>query len=92
MLCRTKGDTTTWCCLGVLFDIAADGDWNPDPELNGEIDWKADNGDGHDWWALLPPGFKSEVGLRSRSESTLAKMNDDGTPFHEIADWIEKNQ
>jgi hypothetical protein len=71
-----------YCCLGVLVDIA-----HPDK-------WKADIGYyafvyDMNWVGVLG-GWGTEIGL-GELQDTLIKMNDNGSTFAEIADWIEAN-
>ena len=75
----------SWCCLGVLCKVAelkqenrGDGVW----VFSSELDSTA---------LLLPLGFRSSIGVTSEQELLLSAMNDHGTSFLEIADWIEKN-
>lgn len=71
-----------FCCLGVLADVAGavwvDGDH---PHQNGESIRSADG----DW---LKDGF---AGLSRLEQRRLAGMNDSGSSFSEIADYIEAN-
>jgi len=98
-LCRSEdgGETYQYCCLGVLIDIAYDGDWflcyyEDDPTYGLY--------DGNDFEATeLPYEFYVELKLEESSLNTLMKMNDGtyqykekgGYSFDEIADWIEEN-
>ena len=74
-----------WCCLGVLHDIAHDGYWYSD----GDSVWFAETG--HPTPAAFPPPpTMNAVGLSYRQATRLAKMNDTGRTFDEIADEIER--
>lgn len=91
-----------YCCLGVLYDLFGaewvqcpyeEEAWMAKEELdrinNIEEDEKA-------WQMLescgiLPPKFMQEIGLDDCTADRLACMNDDGTSFAKIADWIESN-
>lgn len=74
-----------YCCLGVLCEIGMENPWarNVDGERLAE--------DGGDFYANrnifnIPIGGSDETWSQAR----LAKMNDDGASFAEIADYIEK--
>lgn len=93
-LCRTMGEVDEFCCLGVLYDVAADGDWNPREGTDGSIVWYT-HSDGSDegdvWYAYLPPSFRALVGLSETEERRLSDMNDSKKmSFPEIANYIEK--
>lgn len=85
---RMKDDT--YCCLGVLCDLI-------DPEGWGDVGclpetpiyaWsRASEELAYDY---LPEDLRDEVGLDEEDQSNLTCMNDDGTSFGEIADYIEK--
>lgn len=74
-----------YCCLGVLCDLSNLGQWN---RVLGLI--------GH-WYVIgaqqsittLPPPLHRELDTDQINE--LMRQNDAGTPFTQIADWIEKN-
>ena len=70
-----------YCCLGVLYDVAVDADWI----FSGGCWSTANESD-----AFLS-GYNDALGLSRSHEIALANMNDAGTPFSEIADWIEAN-
>jgi len=89
----------SYCCLGVLCDVAnlkyivdkASG-------TNGIIEAKAYyiNDERHRSFAFLPldPRFQNiweNVMSCDSMEQHLITMNDEGSTFEEIADWIEKN-
>lgn len=82
-----------YCCLGVLCEVSGLGDWD------GSQYVVYDDGD-----TLVCDGELSEpveeiIGLGSKTQSTLIKMNDGQThpepirqhTFAEIADYIEAN-
>lgn len=77
-----EDSTYSYCCLGVLAQIRLKElgqEWPPndfhDPETGSYL-WEGDL-----------PGLN---GLDENIAKTLAEMNDDGIPFSEIADYIEK--
>jgi hypothetical protein len=39
--------------------------------------------------AYLPDDMSNTIGLPRQVQNFLSSMNDAGTPFHDIADWIE---
>lgn len=70
------------CCLGVLCDITNSSEWNKDKTST--------------WHMRGLPSFPEDDLLKSwglplAHAKQLARMNDAGTPFGEIADWIERN-
>jgi len=71
-----------FCCLGVLCDIV-------------KPVWKKGGGLGieHDCGELDYPteSLLQEVGLDFLASRRVAEMNDSGSTFAEIADWIEAN-
>lgn len=70
----------SFCCLGVLCDISGMGQWIR----------RSYYADGTDGYACLPAAV-SRVAALSISEGRLAKMNDHGKSFADIADYIEAN-
>lgn len=71
-----------FCCLGVLADIQG-CTWE-----RGEPTKKSKNvGMLHQESVLLSPSF---CGIRKSTQNSLAEMNDNGSTFAEIADYIEK--
>ena len=81
---KTKG-TQEYCCLGVACKIAGlrpsdiSGRTMPST-LSPKLQSK------------LPPFFRSETVDRDHEGlATLADMNDNGSTFEEIADYIERN-
>lgn len=80
-LCRTGDDGVDhFCCLGVLIDIAADGDWR--------LTQKGWTFEGQ---RCMPPAdFLNEVGLDGSLSNELADDNDNGLSFKQIAGKIER--
>jgi hypothetical protein len=74
-------DNFGYCCLGVLCDIV-------DPEK-----WEQyGTSFGYENHTAFPPiGLRQDVGLDARVEREAASMNDNGSSFPEIADFLEKN-
>lgn len=79
---RTK---TTHCCLGVLCEIT---DVSKHDSYGGVYSFG-----GPDAMAgattYLPDEIKGEIS--SEQQKTLATMNDEGSSFEQIAEYIEKN-
>lgn len=74
-------DSTGFCCLGVLCDVA-----NPDAWQDFEWEYGDIVSD-----TELPQPFAADVGLTHGQEAALVKLNDeDQAPFSSIADYIEK--
>lgn len=88
---REPGGTTTYCCLGVLCDLAAKegiGGWVGDKPLDFEA-----GGVGSTY---SPPSAVTEwAGLSHRAPNEeyleLSTRNDDGRSFPELADYIEEH-
>jgi hypothetical protein len=72
-----------FCCLGVLSDVVKD-------EIGGYWDSHGNfhDGDGGNNGYCLPLSVVKLTGLNDKQD-TLATMNDGGSTFNEIADWIE---
>lgn len=65
-----------YCCLGVLYKTVHN-DW---PRVTGVTKG-----------GYLPKKFSEEMDLPHHEQIDLAVMNDGGTSFGEIADYIEKH-
>ena len=98
VLCQVdeKGKES-FCCLGVLFDIAGgevDGEWSEVKSGNffcsniRSAKVKSAKSSNEEF---LPKGFIKFSGVEREAQSKLAEMNDYGHSFKEIADWIEEN-
>lgn len=86
---RLRKDATHFCCLGVLCDIVAPGQWKRDL---GE--WKFQDRNNSPFPASLElPSvpFRKRVKLTLDAANKLAEMNDTGKRFSTIANYIEKN-
>lgn len=72
------------CCLGVACDVAG-------PDL--KLTWKGKTFDGSE--NVLPFSVQDWLGVDEENPAlngtTLAKLNDEGMPFEEIADLIEEH-
>lgn len=66
-----------FCCLGVLCDLVDPAAWE------GER-WG-------DATSVLPMAINNKYNINGDQENVVAKMNDDGSSFAEIADYIEAN-
>ena len=82
-LCQEWSDGPRWCPLGVLLDVAYDGEWIIEP---GESFWRIDNR-----YGLLPLGFSDDIGLSHRDQCLLSDFVDRNqwASFDVIAGWIE---
>lgn len=81
--------TVGFCCLGVLADIQG-CKWLPADDPNAfypVIKGKANKGNSRA--GLLNPSLAG--GLRTKQQSQLANMNDNGKSFEEIAAYIKKH-
>lgn len=78
-------DGEGFCCLGVLYDVTHDGDWeNPWDERLSEFSpaWYTDGGSvGYYGYGMMPV----------KLVNALCSQNDAGRSFDQIADWIEAN-
>lgn len=71
------------CCLGVLADVAYDGDWE---EMPGE-GWKIG-----DCVGTLHGRIANDIGVSIAVNAKCMSLNDvENKSFAEIADWIEEN-
>jgi len=91
-LCTTKVGVDRFCCLGVACDVLLDDTWT---EGNHPYNWSIGPLLCNDRInsSSSMPGLKhlNKIGLDYETASHLATMNDTGSDFKEIADWIEKN-
>lgn len=71
------------CCLGVLYDIEFDGDWELD---SLELVWTVDGRR-----ATMSQEFKDKMGIKVSEEECLIQMNDNNSTFGRIANHIEMN-
>lgn len=86
----------SFCCLGVLCDVAKLGDWlKIEADEDGDID---DDGYLCEFSpsvrddSLLPHEILRKIGFDEDKQETCWKMNDEqNQSFAAIADWIEKN-
>lgn len=96
-----RGGDDTFCCLGVLCEVAG-FEWRDPTEEDDEaagvfVTGESDGSEhlNHDEYVAL--GLDDEQAAEgdftfSETRSTrLSQMNDDGSDFSEIADWIEEN-
>ena len=77
-------DSCGYCCLGVLCDIVDPNGWSLDEWAEENRHRIADDNE------LGATGCLT-VGLEDDAETHVIEMNDGGTPFTEIADWIDAN-
>lgn len=90
-LCHKDGNDYSYCCLGVLCEVAVKAGLpitiNFDEEEPKAYDFKETTNTADLHWRLL-----EEFELTSEDQSELIDLNDDKeAPFTEIADYIEKN-
>lgn len=78
------GPANTYCCLGVLCDILPQAEWKP---YNGR--WRIWHGFEIEE-SYVPQNLASELELTHPHQRILARMNDEGRSFEEIADYIEE--
>ena len=80
-----KNGAASYCCLGVLCDVFGVRWQDNLPYLKDGR--RLDDEDG----ALLGSYMLRVAGFNNDVQSDLAEMNDNGSRFPEIADYIEKN-
>ncbi len=89
-----KVEENTYCCLGVLCEIAG-LEKNDDYVEEAVYSFK-----GEDEQSVLPPTFRAKLNISSSQQDKLTEMNDGdifadpvvkGSSFLEIADYIEAN-
>jgi len=78
-------DAEGFCCLGVACDLFVDDWWEWDSA--DEYYYLSKGGDS----MVLPNKCNEAWGLSLTEEIFLRDMNDNGSTFAEIADWIEAN-
>lgn len=82
---RLRSSKEEFCCLGVLCDIGLDTDWVLDAARG---DWGISR---RETFGMPSDLDLQALGLPSLAAWDLARLNDGGRPFSEIADWIEEN-
>lgn len=86
LIYRARRDERAFCCLGVLCDIAGT-QWNEIDDagtLDG-IDVRDEKS------SFLSKAALDKFGLDNRTQKMLAKMNDEGASFRQIASFIKAN-
>lgn len=79
-----------YCCLGVQANLLDPKGWNT-PAISPLYSWKAG-----EYRSLLGGPESAEQYLPDEymhpaAQQALARMNDDGNTFREIADWIQEH-
>ena len=89
-----------YCCLGVAFDVLVDDDWHSEDDGHG---WGIKGRDTYTTYSgesvtdiytdecSLTNEVLDKIELDMRDADELVRLNDKGTSFEEIADWIEEN-
>jgi len=72
-----------FCCLGVLCDLYSPSEWT----TNGSTRYFHRES----LSAFIGADFRTQMGLSDAEAWRLARMNDDGKSFADIADYIEAN-
>lgn len=85
----------TYCCLGVLCDLAVrdgEGEWfDLATELQDGPHWHVKDGAHGFSQTGLPRHIMNWAGVRPAKQDTLIQMNDqEGSSFEEIAQYIEE--
>lgn len=82
-----RSATDKFCCLGVLCDITDNNSW----KLNSYAGYYYFKDRGYYLYGSLNYDQVKDFGLYTRQISELVKMNDTGSTFQEISEYIEKN-
>ena len=78
-----------FCVLGVACDVLGDGRWEQtSPEHLFRWEFVCD---GSSCRAYPPPFLRERLGLTEEECDDLVDLNDGGTPFDELATYIEQN-
>lgn len=78
-----KSKDSEFCCMGVLADLLYEGEWEHVSRISaGWIRGQA---------GALNKETLSYCNMLTGEQNILAKMNDEGHSFNQIADWIEEN-
>lgn len=85
---ETTGHVDRYCCLGVLCDIVNPKGWTRSMSSVNYIHVGSDTTRKTGSEFLLPVSILLKIG--DIDESNLARMNDDGEKFYEIANYLEK--
>jgi len=90
---KQEGLVYRYCCIGVLVDIGLEGEWR---EVLSSGKYKfypaGENKDGTTFYEFINgQKYLDKLSITMGQQKALADMNDNGTPFCQIADWIEKN-
>lgn len=86
-----KNDKGEFCCLGVLCNVMRvkwrENDWGDFiPHIEGKPVGQTMSPAGY-----LGNGLLRKVGMANSTQQKLAEMNDHGSTFKEIADFIQKH-
>lgn len=91
---KVKDQQKQWCCLGRLVQMYMDetgkGSWTEAPAVGNEIAVRFFNFGPEDNSGLLPDEVMKWAGLTEANPLDLAELNDEGMPFTEAADLIER--
>lgn len=80
----------SYCCLGILYEKVLGH--KPDLGLSGRHHYRYGWEDDHGYIDTgLPPSTLKEIELSPNDQDQLQIMNDTGSSFHKIADWIRKH-
>lgn len=83
-----RDQADAFCCLGVLVDVVCPTDWEPKPGYECDRAY-IDPVDGP-MVSVLGAAVMWRAGIVGRAMSLLAEMNDTGSTFDAIADYIER--
>ena len=76
--------------------VVLGGDWGPNFVIYGDYDGRPHplTDEAYNWnfsWGSVPQKVADDIGLSRADQEQAAALNDKGTTFEEIADWIEVN-
>ena len=79
----------TFCCLGVLCDIVDPNGWASPNEMGDRMYVNTEDLTNCEF--EVPKTLADKIKLKNEHQVYLSNINDHGSSFEEIADWIEGN-
>jgi hypothetical protein len=86
-----RTSSNDYCCLGVLCNLVDPSGWLALGHEGFSTNCYQFSHEGKRAFACLPPALMMNSDIRFHELKILMKMNDSGSSFEEIADWIEAN-
>lgn len=91
---QLKSSCNEFCCLGVLADLAIENNWFPDLQVRWDGNRLYSEDAEHSYSGttfLLNSYMLDALNLDTDTQIILSNMNDYGSSFSSIADYIETN-